>query len=29
VSTINAGLRVFGMWMLDGNLRPMEHHHAM
>jgi hypothetical protein len=23
--TINAGLHVFGMWMLDGNLRPMEH----
>jgi hypothetical protein len=26
--TLNAGLHVFGMWMLDGNLRPMEHHHT-
>jgi hypothetical protein len=25
--TMNAGLHVFGMWMLDGNLRPMAHHH--
>jgi hypothetical protein len=25
--TMNAGLHVFGMWMLDGSLRPMAHHH--
>jgi hypothetical protein len=23
--TLNLGLHVFGMWMLDGNLRPMNH----
>ncbi len=28
--TLNAGLHVFGMWMLDGDLsRMMHHHHAM
>jgi hypothetical protein len=27
--TANTGVHVFGMWMLDGSLRPMEHHHAM
>jgi hypothetical protein len=25
--TMNLGLHVFGMWMLDGSLRPMQHHH--
>jgi hypothetical protein len=25
--TLNVGLHVFGMWMLDGNLRPMAHGH--
>jgi hypothetical protein len=27
--TVNVGVHVFGMWMLDGNLRRAEHHHAM
>jgi hypothetical protein len=27
--TVNVGLHVFGMWMLDAHLRPMEHHHGM
>ncbi len=26
--TLNVGVHVFGMWMLDGNLRPMAHGHA-
>jgi hypothetical protein len=26
--TLNLGLHVFGMWMLDGNLRPMAHGHT-
>jgi hypothetical protein len=25
--TVNVGLHLFGMWMLDGAMRPM--HHAM
>jgi hypothetical protein len=24
--TVNVGFHLFGMWMLDGNLRPMQHH---
>jgi hypothetical protein len=27
--TVNVGCHVFGMWMLDGDLRPMAHHQAM
>jgi hypothetical protein len=27
--TVNVGVHLFGMWMLDGDLRPMTHHHAM
>jgi hypothetical protein len=27
--TLSVGVHVFGMWMLDGSLRPMAHHHAM
>jgi hypothetical protein len=27
--TINVGLHLFGMWMLDGALRPMAHHGGM
>jgi hypothetical protein len=27
--TVNVGVHLLGMWMLDGNLRPMRHHHAM
>lgn len=27
--TLNAGLHLFGMWMLDGSLKPMTHHHGM
>jgi hypothetical protein len=27
--TLNVGLHLFGMWMLDGDLRPMRHHHSM
>lgn len=26
--TLNVGLHLFGMWMLDGNLRPMVHGHG-
>jgi hypothetical protein len=26
--TLDVGLHVFGMWMLDGNLRPMAHGHG-
>jgi hypothetical protein len=25
--TMSLGLHLFGMWMLDGSLRPMSHHH--
>jgi hypothetical protein len=27
--TLNVGLHVFGMWMLDGSFEPMHHHHGM
>jgi hypothetical protein len=27
--TLNAGLHLFGMWMLDGAFQPMAHHHGM
>jgi hypothetical protein len=27
--TVNVGLHLFGMWMLDGNLRSMQHHNGM
>ncbi|MDP9033329.1 MAG: hypothetical protein M3O50_00855, partial [Myxococcota bacterium] len=26
--TVSVGLHVFGMWMLDGDLRRMQHHHG-